>query len=94
MEEKIDISRMLDSSGRIEQFPKKKGSRTAVLEYLADKFEEDRAYREKEVNEILEEWHTFGDFFLLRRELIEHKLLNRKPDGSCYWRPKKQEEER
>lgn len=92
MEDRIDISRMLDSSGRIQHFPKKKGSRTAVLEYLADKFTKDREYTEKEVNEICERWHTFGDFFLLRRELIEHGLLSRKPDGSCYWRPEKQQE--
>lgn len=93
MDETVDISRMLDQSGKIDQFPKKKGARTAVLEYLADKFMMDRDYTEKEVNEVCENWHTFGDFFLLRRELIQHGLLCRLPDGSRYWRPKKIEEQ-
>ena len=88
MEEIIDISRMLDQSGKIIQLPKKKNARIAVLKYLAEKFNENQFYAEKEVNDICEKWHCFHDFFLLRREMINHGLLCREPDGSRYWRPK------
>ena len=57
----------------------------AVLEYLAEKFDKDKDYTEKEVNHIIESWHTFGDYFLLRRGLVDYKLLCRTPDGSRYW---------
>ena len=87
MEEIIDISRMVDQSGKIIQLPRKHNARIAVLKYLAEKFNEHQSYTEKEVNEIFEKWHTFHDFFLLRRELINHGLLCREPDGSRYWRP-------
>ena len=50
-----------------------------------------RSYTEKEVNALLDERHTFGDFFLLRRELCDSGLLQRERDGSRYWRPQKEE---
>ena len=86
MEHEIDIKRFLDDSGKIVQLPQKKTVRLAVLEYLADKFEANRDYTEKEVNAVCDEWHTFGDYFLLRRELVESGLLARERDGSRYWR--------
>lgn len=82
-----DITRFLDEDGKLLTFPKKRAARDAILAYLADKFEFGRDYREREVNAILDSWHTFGDFFLLRRELIEAGLLCRERNGSRYWRP-------
>ncbi|GLC81662.1 hypothetical protein LBYZC6_37760 [Lacrimispora brassicae] len=88
MEHKIEINKFLDDSGKIKQLSQKKILRNATLCYLAEKFESDRNYTEKEVNFICEQWHTFGDYFLLRRELIDHGLLCRQPDGSRYWKPR------
>ena len=82
----INISPFLDEQGRITALPQKQVKRAAVLEYLAQKFEFDRDYTEKEVNEICLKWHTFNDYFLVRRSLVEERLLLRKPDGSRYWR--------
>ncbi len=89
MEQKIDISRFLDSDGKIMQLSSKGKFKVAILSYLAEKFEENRNYTEKEVNEICNEWHTFKDYFVLRRELMDNGLLCREPDGSRYWRSKK-----
>lgn len=87
MEQKIKISQFLDSSGRIIQLPKKKVTRYAVLGYMAEKFESGRDYSEQEVNDICDRWHTFGDYFLLRRELIDSGLMCRERNGSRYWKP-------
>jgi hypothetical protein len=84
---KIKIDNFLDDYGRITQLPQKKTFRAATLCYLAEKFASDRDYTEKEVNSICEEWHTFGDYFILRRELINNGLLCREPNGSRYWKP-------
>ena len=83
----IDISRFLDDTGKITQLSHKKNFRVATLSYLAEKFEANRNYTEKEVNSICDEWHTFGDYFILRRELIDNGLLCRKSNGSRYWKP-------
>jgi predicted N-acetyltransferase YhbS/uncharacterized protein YdhG (YjbR/CyaY superfamily) len=80
------INRFLNSEGRLSVLPAKKGKRLAVLAYLALKFELERDYTEKEVNALCDAWHTFGDYFIVRRELIEAGFLHRVPDGSRYWR--------
>lgn len=86
MEEKsIDISRFLDTEGKVIRFPSKHAAKQAVVAYIAEKFEVGRDYTEREVNELLERWHTFGDLFLLRRSLVDYKLLARTPNGSRYW---------
>ncbi len=87
MQQTIDISSFLDTEGKITQLSQKSKKRLATLSYLAEKFEIGRNYTEKEVNTICESWHTFGDYFILRRELVDNGLLLRELDGSRYWRP-------
>ncbi len=72
--------------GKIRQLPIKTTYKRYVLEYLASKFETGKDYTEVEVNSVIDEWHTFGDYFILRRELIDVGLLKRLPNGSKYWR--------
>jgi len=87
MEKEINIRPFLDGKGKITQLPKKLKVRLIVLAYLAEKFEIGRDYSEREVNAVCDAWHTFGDFFQLRRELVDYGLLNRERDGTRYWRP-------
>ena len=79
------IGRFLAEDGRINAFPSKTKSKILVLAYLATKFEPGKQYSEKEVNAIIERWHAFGDYFMLRRELCDRKFLARERDGSRYW---------
>jgi len=87
LEQKINIARFLDNYGKITQLSQKNKFRVATLRYLVEKFESNRDYTEKEVNEICNEWHTFGDYFLLRRELIDNGLLCRELNCYRYWKP-------
>jgi hypothetical protein len=80
-----NISVFLDEAGKITQIPVPNRTRIPVLAYLASKFEGDRFYSEKEVNGIINAWHSFGDYFILRRLLIDYQFLKRTPDGSRYW---------
>lgn len=84
--QKNAIDGFLDEEGKIKQMPSKKEPRQAILAYLATKFADGVSYSEKEVNEIVSEWHTFNDYFLLRRELVDYKFLSRTRDGSKYWK--------
>jgi hypothetical protein len=45
-----------------------------------------RDLTETDVNTVLKEGHTFGDHALLRRSLINHKLVTRTMDGKTYRR--------
>ncbi len=80
-----DISIFLTSEGKIKQIPVPNRTKIPVLNYLAGKFETGRDYSEKEVNRIIDEWHTFNDYFIIRRLLIDYNLLNRTPNGTRYW---------
>lgn len=80
------IKSFLDDKNRVKSWPSKKAKKIEVLKYIASKFEVDRVYAEKEVNSIIDQWHTFQDYFMLRRGMIDYKLLGRTRNGSEYWR--------
>ena len=80
-----EIKNFLDDSGRLMRYPAKRKRQIYALFYLASKFEPDKRYTEKEVNEILNKWHTFKDWAMLRRDLYDCRFLNRKADCSEYW---------
>ena len=85
------IERFLDEEKKIKIWPSKKDKQLEILRYLSTKFECNRSYTEKEVNEIIQDWHTFNDYFLLRRGMVECKLLNRTRNGAKYWREENNE---
>lgn len=76
-------------SGPLHKFPRKQKQKLVVLQELAKHFEAGRIYSEKEVNQILEQ--VYEDHVTIRRYLIDYGLLDRKPDGSKYWRKQKEE---
>jgi hypothetical protein len=79
------LKNFLDEDGVLRAFPAKFKMKIYALYYLASKFESGRIYSEREVNELLERWHGFGDSAMLRRELFNKRFLNRKSDCSAYW---------
>jgi hypothetical protein len=79
-----DVSRFLNSEGQISVWPKKHADKQLILLYLIDKFSVERVYSEKEVNEVLNKWHTFQDWPLLRRALIDSGLMRRDIEGREY----------
>ena len=55
-----------------------------AAQYLVSRFEPGREYSEREVNELLLGWHTFGDWALLRRLLCDWRYMDRERDGTRY----------
>lgn len=80
-----ELRRFLDAFGRVVVYPSKQRNKRLILAYLATKFTPGTDYREREINAILDNWHTFGDPFLLRRDLCDRGFLSRERDGSRYW---------
>lgn len=75
-----------DSQGRLSQYPTKRPMRVIALTKIADCFEFERNYTEKEVNEIIKQNISFSDIELVRREMFQLRLIGRLRDGSAYWR--------
>jgi GNAT superfamily N-acetyltransferase len=78
------IDRYIDAQGRLTSWPKKRWVKDAALAFMAAKLAPGRVYSEAEVNAILEEWHTFSDPAIIRRELFDCGFVTRTPDGSRY----------
>jgi len=76
--------RFLDDDGRLVQWPTKHKDKLLVLAYLSTKFSLGASYTEQEVNDLLKQWHTFGDWPLLRRELFDRGFFDRNLDGTDY----------
>ena len=80
-----ELRPFVDPDGRLRQWPTKQKTQRMAAAMLASRFEPGRVYNEREVNELLLEWHTFGDWALLRRVLFDWGHLDRESDGSRYW---------
>lgn len=80
------IRGFLDDQGRIHSWPAKQSKKRMVLTYMAQQFKAGEFYTEKEVNTIIDTWHLFGDYLLLRRGMVDAGLMQREKDGTRYWR--------
>ena len=78
------IRHFLDAQGKLTLFPAKRKKKILCLFYLAQKFDPQKQYTEREVNDLLLCWHTFGDPATLRRELYDYRFLDRSADGRSY----------
>ena len=78
------IERFLDKDGLLCIWPKKHYDKVLVLEYLIEKFNDSRTYTESEINAVLKSHHTFSDWPLLRRELVDRGYMQRDKNGYEY----------
>ena len=82
----IDTTSFISPNGIVFRWVKKEAEKEAVMQYLQTKFEVGKHYTEREVNDILKQWHSFNDHALLRRELFDRRYLERTVDCREYWR--------
>jgi hypothetical protein len=59
----------LDQQGRVTEWPPIEEARRYVRDYLAAKIDTKTLYTVEEIDSLLNQWHTFNDAALLRREL-------------------------
>ena len=69
--------------GVLRELPSKEKRKVIILLELIKKFSKDMVYSEKEVNEIIRAF--YHDFAILRRYLVDYKLLERSTDCKEYW---------
>jgi hypothetical protein len=78
------VLRLIDPQGRLLRWPSRRSEQVLALWCLWLPFDGKRRYSEREVNEVINRHHAFGDHCLLRRELVEAGLLARTPGGAEY----------
>ncbi|WP_394407106.1 DUF2087 domain-containing protein [Roseateles sp. BYS78W] len=75
---------LFDDHGRLQRLPAKRSLQLLSLWGLWMRFDAKRPYREREVNQILTAWHSFGDYCTLRRDLVTQGLMTRTADSAVY----------
>jgi hypothetical protein len=63
--------------------PVKEKRKYIMICMIVHAFEKEKIYSEKDVNAIIKP--MIDDYVLIRRYLIDYKLLSRTPDGKSYW---------
>lgn len=69
--------------GPLSEFPSKEKRKIVILRHIMKRFDSEKRYTEKEINDILHS--IYDDYVTLRRYLIEYGLMDRTADGSQYW---------
>jgi biotin operon repressor len=77
------IANFTTADGRVKAFPAQRKKFEAILRYVLRPFKPGVRYSEKQVNEMLGQFHE--DTATLRRELVGYGWLKREGGGGDYW---------
>lgn len=77
---------VFDAQGRMRHWPNRTSVQGLCLWAFWARMPPRKGLTEAEVNEMLKAGNLFGDHVLLRRSLIDHRLVTRAQDGSLYTR--------
>jgi ArsR family transcriptional regulator len=80
-DERSRVLAALVRDGRLVRFPTGEKRKQIILDFIAERFDADRTYTEKEVNAILREFAD--DYTTIRRALVDRLYLNR--HQGVYW---------
>lgn len=80
------LARYYDMAGRLVRWPLKESHRQICLWTLWSHLPPRQTLNEKAINDIIEGNHLFGDYALLRREMVGRAMLWRTRDGREYRR--------
>ena len=83
------LARYFDVGGRLTRWPGKHSDRLPCLWVLWSRLEPRRVASEAEINAALNAEHLFGDYALLRRDLVDLGMMVRTADGREYRRVEK-----
>lgn len=80
------VSRHFDADGLMQRWPSKANHAELCLWVMWSRLPAGATYSEREISDLLADWHSFGDHALLRRGLVDARLVSRTVDGREYRR--------
>ena len=78
--------RYFDQKGVLASWPSRYALQMLCLWVFWSRLPRGQAFTERQISEHLGDWHAFGDHALLRRAMIDGRMLQRNVDGSEYRR--------
>ena len=82
----LKTARHFDDEGRLVRWPGRRGQQEICLWFLWSKIPAGQDFTERQISELLNGLHLFGDAALLRRDLFDSGLVQRTRDGREYRR--------
>ncbi|HEX8697710.1 MAG TPA: DUF2087 domain-containing protein [Myxococcaceae bacterium] len=80
------VARHFDAEGRLLRWPSRAPHLKLCLWALWARIPSDRVFNEREISDLLNRWHVFGDPAVLRRAMFGAGLVDRTQDGRRYRR--------
>lgn len=80
------VARYFDAAGQMASWPAKLNHQELCLWVMWSRVPAGEVFDERQVSELLQSWHRFGDHALLRRAMVDGRLLSRTQDGREYRR--------
>lgn len=84
------VIRHFDAQGIMIRWPSKTSHQDLCLWIIWFHIPPGQRFSEREINDFINDGHSFGDHALLRRSLVDMKMLARTRDGKLYRRIEKQ----
>jgi len=84
------VSRYFDANGRMTGWPSRLNHQSLCFWVMWSRVPAGAVFTEREISALLQSWHLFGDHALLRRGMVDGKLLSRTQDGREYRRVQRQ----
>lgn len=84
------VSRYFDANGRMTGWPSRLNHQSLCFWVMWSRVPAGAVFTEREISASLQSWHLFGDHALLRRGMVDGKLLSRTQDGREYRRVQRQ----
>lgn len=89
--QRVEVAaRCFDAAGVLVRWPAKTSLQQLCLWRLWSEFPAGQEMNERQVNDLLKRRHAFGDHALVRREMVNQRLLSRSTDCRVYRRVERQ----
>jgi hypothetical protein len=86
------VLRHFDDQGIMLRWPGKTNHQMLCLWVIWSRIPAEQRFSEREINQFIIDGHSFGDHAILRRSLVDARMLTRTPDGKLYRRIEKKPE--
>lgn len=80
------LARYFDADGVLKSWPARTNHQSLAMWVMWSRLPPRQQFSEIQISEMLDLWHGFGDRALLRRSMVDGKLVERTRDGRAYWR--------
>jgi hypothetical protein len=80
------VARHFGANGQLLRYPARESQQVLCLWVLWSRIPAGTSFSDREISELLDLWHVFGDHALLRRALVDYGLMSRTVDGRQYLR--------